>query len=195
MNNRLGVAIWDGTNSTLITEDVFGALNQTASEKKQCKYRNKKKLLHSTNMSVYNTLAHRHRQFFRACIELKYTNHFSALRQEIKGIWVTQKPFVHLWATPKVSLNNKGFMFFFACGDWKKKSEGDIWTEVSLWKMIPCRLAEGAGMSWNWRARCWLNSAAHSSLYLSGILLPHFNSHSSLKSPLRCRSHFLWFVF
>lgn len=56
-------------------------------------------------------------------------------------------------------------------------------------------LLRGPGMSWNWRTWCWLNSAAHSSLYLSGILLPHFNSHSSLKSPLRCRSHFLWFVF
>lgn len=45
---------------------------------------------------------------------------------------------------------------YFLCGDFKKKkgkkSEGDIWTEVSLWKITPCQLAEGAGMSWNWRA-------------------------------------------
>lgn len=58
-------------------------------------------------------------------------------------------------------------------------------------KLSRADLLRRAGMSWDWRAGVDLNSAAHSSLYLAGILLPHFNSHSSLKSPLHCRSHFL----
>lgn len=43
-----------------------------------------------------------------------------------------------------------------------------------------------------WR---WLKVTAHSSFYLTAILLSHFNSHSWLKNPLPCSSHLLWFVF
>lgn len=124
-------------------------------------------------------------------------NHFSVLRQEIKGIGVAQKPSVHLWSTPRFSCNSKASMLFFCVliSKKKKKSEGDIWAEVSLWKIIPYQLAEGGRDELGLEGWCWLNSSAHSFLYLAGILLLHFNSHSSLKSPLRCRSHFLWFVF
>lgn len=81
--------------------------------------------------------------------------HISALRQEIKSIWVTQKTFCAFMGVTQSQLQQKRLELLFSMWwfkDGKKRSEGDIWTEVSLWKMISCRLAEGAGMSCNWRA-------------------------------------------
>lgn len=195
VDNSVWVAIWDGTNTTLISRGCFlctksnsewkGALQISQQLFSGCYTR--------ANMRVYIALASTH---FCACVELKYTNHFSALRQEIKGIWVTQKPFVHLWATPKVSFNNKGWMLFSMW--WfkkkKKKSEGDMNRGI-ITKNDPVLTCWGGRDELELECWCWLNSTAHSFLYLAGIPLPHFNSHSSLKSPLRCRSHFLWFVF
>lgn len=63
----------------------FGALSQAASEKEHRKYPNDTKtscvprLYESTQIGKYV-------QFLNACIEQKYTNHFSELRQEITGI-------------------------------------------------------------------------------------------------------------
>lgn len=119
---------------------------------------------------------------------------FQSSDKRLKVFKLPQKPFVHLWPTPRVSSNIKDWMFF-SMQRMKKKKKKWRWylSGAIIMKSYPVLTRSGGRDELELEGSELLT--AHSSRYLSDILLPHFNSHSSLKSPIRCRSHFLWFVF
>lgn len=106
-----------------------------------------------------------------------------------KNVW-------HIYgATPKLSFNNKDRVLFSMWWLKTKKQVRVIFEHRyhdEKWSPADLLRGQDASELEDWR---WLGSTAHSSFYLTGILLTHFNSHSLLKSPLRCSSHLLWFVF
>lgn len=135
----------------------------------------------------------KHPEFFCAHITLKFTQTTFQCPDKRLKVFELLKTFCVFMGDTQSQLQQQRLDVIFHVK--KKKGKDDIWADISLWKIVPCQLAEGGWDELQLESRCWLSSAAHSSLYLTSILLPHFNSHSSLKSPLRCCSHFLWFVF
>lgn len=129
-------------------------------------------------------------QFSYVCFELKYKQHFLELRQRITGIWVAQKCLAHLRATPKLRFHNKSWMLFSMC----KHMGWCLSTGIMKNDPLPTCLRR---LGWVGTGVLVLAEECCSFFffYLVGILLTHFNSHSSLKRPLHCSSHLLWFVF
>lgn len=123
--------------------------------------------------------------------ELKYKQHFLELRQRITGIWVAQKCLAHLRATPKLRFHNKSWMVFSMC-----KHMGWCLSTGIIMKNDPLPTCLRR-LGWVGTGVLVLAEECCSFFffYLVGILLTHFNSHSSLKRPLHCSSHLLWFVF
>lgn len=108
---------------------------------------------------------------------------FQSSDKRLKVFELPKNPFVHLWPPPKVSFSKKGWMLFSMW--WFKKKKKWRWylNRGIIMKNYPVPTCWGGRDELELESWCWLHSTAYSSLYLTGILLPHFNSHSSLKSP------------